>query len=273
MRKNGKNDIVKFVNRVGGHAVRFGSDYQSLVEYVGSVSCDLADALMRPRRLRWRDFAYYLDLCGLRTLPIVLGICTLMGVVVGFQAGFYMRDYGLEMLTADATAYAVLKELGPLLAAVIATGRAGSAFAAELGTMRVNDEIAALETMGIRPGRFLVVPKVLALALALPVLTVFGDMAGLFGGWLVGDFYLDIPTGVYVDRTCRAMTPVIMLLGLVKSFVFAVLIALIGCRKGMTAGADAQGVGRAATQAVVAGVFAVVISDAVMTVLFTVSGW
>ncbi len=275
MRKNDKYPvrITRMISDVGSSAWRLGGGYQSLIAFIGEISRDTLVTLLHPRRMRWNDFAYYLDLCGARTLPIVIGICTLMGIVVGFQAGFYMRDYGLELLVAEATAYSVLKELGPLLVAIVATGRAGSAFAAELGTMKVNDEIAALDTMGIRPGRFLVVPKLFALALAMPVLTAFGDVAGMFGGGLVGYFYLDIPAAVFAGRICDEITPAVFLLGLVKSFVFAILIAIVGCWKGMTAPADAQGVGRAATEAVIAGVFAIVISDAVMTVIFTVAGW
>lgn len=265
--------ITRIISDVGGSAWKFGTDYQSLIAFIGETAGDIAAVFACPKRMRWKDFAYYLDLCGVRTLPIVIGICVLMGIVVGFQAGFYMRDYGLELLVAEATAYSVLKELGPLLVAIVATGRAGSAFAAELGTMKVNDEISALDTMGIRPGRFLVVPKIFALAVAMPVLTAFGDVAGMLGGGLVGYCYLDIPAAVFISRICNEITPMVFLLGLVKSFVFALLIALVGCRKGLMAPADAQGVGRAATEAVIAGVFAVVISDAVMTVIFTVAGW
>ena len=240
MKRNDKYPvrITRMISDVGSSAWRLSSGYQSLIAFIGEITGDTVGTFLRPGRMRWKDFAYYLDLCGARTLPIVIGICTLMGVVVGFQAGFYMRDYGLELLVAEATAYSVLKELGPLLVAIVATGRAGSAFAAELGTMKVNDEIAALDTMGIRPGRFLVVPKIFALAVAMPILTAFGDVAGMLGGGLVGYFYLNIPAAVFVGRICDEITPLVFLLGLVKSFVFAILIALVGCWKGMTAPAD-----------------------------------
>ncbi len=261
--------VGELITDVGSRAVRVTNGYQSLVEFVGETTGDLLETLLKPQRFRWRDFLYYLGMCGSATLKIVASICFLIGMVLVFLSGFYMRDYGLEMLVADGVGYAVCREIGPLMVAIVATGRAGSAFAAEIATMKANEEIDALQTMGIRPGRYLVIPKLLALVIALPLLTVFGDLIAIIGGMLVSAVYMDIPMQIFWGRICNIVTPTVFVMGIFKSFVFAVLIALIGCRKGLAARANAQGVGAAATDAVVASVFAIVIADAIMATLFT----
>src|SRR5574344_2152592 len=162
------------------------------VVFIGRVTAAFP-SLFRRRGLRRRETAYYLDLCGAKSLPIVLLICYLMGLVLGFQAAIQMRKVGTEIFVVDLVGFSILKEFGPLMVAFIATGRAGSAFAAEIGTMQVDEEVSALATLGIRPESYLVLPKLIAMLIALPVLTVFGDMAGLLGGMTVGVGVLDIP--------------------------------------------------------------------------------
>ena len=234
---------------------------------------DTAAALRQRRKLRWRAVGYYLDLCGAQALPIVLLICFLMGITLGFQAAVQMRKFGTEIFVADLVGFAVLKEFGPLMVALIATGRAGSAFAAEIGAMKVEEEISALTTMGISPVRFLVVPKLLAMVLALPMLTVFGDVAGLLGGLAVGIVYLDIPASTYLLRMAEVLTPPVFLLGVLKSFFFGAMVALVGCREGFLSSPDSQGVGRAATSAVVQAILLLVILDTVITVIYSFWGY
>ena len=229
--------------------------------------------LFRRRGLRWQDVRYYLDLCGTQSLPIVILISVLMGAVLALQAALQMQKVGTEIFVVDLVGYAVIKEFGPLMVAMIATGRAGSAFAAEIGTMKVNEEISALATMGIRPEGYLVFPKLLAMVLAMPVLTVFGDAAGILGGMFVGVSWLEFPAAVYWERTVTALNPVSLLLGVLKSIPFSVLITLCGCYCGFTASGDAQGVGRGATRAVVLSIFYVVVADAVITMLYSFIGY
>ena len=174
---------------------------------------------------------------------------------------------------ADLVGFSILKELGPLMVAMIATGRAGSAFAAEIGTMKVNDEISALETMGFAPSRFLVIPKMLAMVLVAPVLTVFGDVIGIVGGFVVGTTMLGLPLMAYYNRTVEVLYPMVFILGMVKSIVFALIIAVIGCLRGFQAECNAQGVGRATTSAVVTSIFLIVIADAVLTIIFSLMGY
>ena len=148
--------------------------------------------LFTKKGLRKREIRYYLDLCGVQSVPIVVLICLLMGAVLGLQAALQLRKVGTEIFTVDLVGFAVLKEFGPLMVAMIATGRAGSAFAAEIGTMKVNEEISALATMGIRPEAYLVLPKLIAMLIAMPLLAVIGDVAGIAGGMIVGVTYLDL---------------------------------------------------------------------------------
>ena len=240
--------------------------------FLGAVTLALPSLFSR-RGLRRREIRYYLDLCGVQSVPIVILICFLMGAGVALQSVLQLRKFGTEVFTADLVGFAVLKEFGPLMVAIIATGRAGSAFAAEIGTMKVNEEISALQTMGIRPEAYLVLPKLLAMLASMPLLAAIGDVAGLAGGMAIGVSYTDLTFAVYWERTVSALDSITFLLGIVKSVVFAVLISLCGCYCGFTADGDAQGVGRGATKAVVSSIFFVVIADAVLTVLYSFIGY
>lgn len=243
-----------------------------MLVFLGAVVVALPELFHRRTR-RWREFFYYFDLCGCQSLLIVLLICYLMGVVLGIQGAIQMSKVGTEIFMVDLIGFSVLKELGPLMVAIIATGRAGSAFAAEIGTMKVNEELSALKTLGISPEGYLVLPKLCAMILALPLLSVCGDAAGVLGGMTVGVSYSGIPVAAYWTRTIDVLDIATMLVGLSKSLVYAVLITLAGCYCGFSGSGDAQGVGRSATRAVVMSIFLVVISDAVMTVLFSLAGW
>lgn len=243
------------------------------VAFFGAALIGCRDALLSPGRLRKRDLFYYIDLCGVQSVPIVVLICYLMGLILGFQGATQMRKFGAEIYVADMVGFSVLKELGPFMVAVICTGRAGSAFAAEIGTMRTDDEINALDTMGILPERFLIAPKMLAMLIVMPLLTVFGDVAGLLGGLSVGVLYMDLPASAYIERSAAVLNMLSFTSGILKSFVFAVLITLCGCYQGFRSEPDAQGVGRSATGAVVLSIFAVTAADAVITVIYTLWGW
>ncbi len=250
----------------------FGSRIAAPLIFIGAVAIALPSFFTR-RGFRKREFNYYIDLCGVQSVPIVLLICFLMGTGVSLQSVLQLRKFGAEVFNADLVGFAVLKEFGPLMVAIIATGRAGSAFAAEIGTMKVNEEISALQTLGIRPEAFLVLPKLFAMLLVLPLLTAIGDVAGIAGGMTIGVAYTDVPIEVYWSRTLSALDCVTFMIGIVKSVVYAGLISLCGCYFGFAAAGDAQGVGRGATKAVVSSIFFVVIADAILTLLFSFIGY
>jgi len=199
-------------------------------------------------------------------------ICFLMGLILGFQSAVQLHQFGADIFIVDFVGLTICVELGPLMVAMICTGRAGSAFAAEIGTMKVSEEVDALVTMGLDPCRFLTLPKVLALVAAMPLLTVFGDLTGIAGGFVVGMAKLDIPFVAYFARTARVISPWHMAQGLIKSVVFALLVGAVGCLRGLRTEGGAQGVGGATTSAVVTGIFLIVLADTALTMVFNVLG-
>ena len=240
--------------------------------FLGEFAAAFVQAIKNPKKVRWRELFYYMDTCGRQALPIVMLICFLMGLILGFQAALQLAQFGTDIYVADLVGLSIVKELGPLMVAIICTGRAGSAFAAEIGTMKVNEEIDAMYTMGIEPFRFLAFPKVMALLICLPLLTIFGDLAGVLGGYVVGVYKLDLPSVAYWTQSMKAISWTDILEGIIKSGVFAFFIASIGCVQGLEASKDAQGVGRAATSTVVQGILQIIIADSLLTVLFSSLG-
>ena len=259
---NGENRLTeRIIDRISAPLV-----------FIGAVTM-AAPSFFTRRGFRKRELLYYLDLCGTQSVPIVVLISFLMGGCMALQGLLQMQKFGTEIFIADLVGFATFKEFGPLMIAIIATGRAGSAFAAEIGTMKVNEEISALQTMGIRPEAYLVMPKLLAMLITMPLLTVIGDIAGIFGGMAVGVSCAELPAAIYWERTLQALDCATFLLGIFKTVFFAILITLCGCYHGFQASGDAQGVGRGATQAVVSSIFLLVIGDTVLTLLFSIFGY
>lgn len=267
------NPIVDMLDKIGSAAAIISADVHFFICFLGDLAKASARIIRHPGKLRVKDMFYYMDLCGSQALPIVLCICYLMGVILGFQFALQAQKVGAEVYVADGVGFSILKELGPLMVAIISTGRAGSAFAAEIGTMKVNEEISALQTMGFSPVGFLVVPKLLAMLITMPLLIVFGDFAGLLGGFTVGITMMKLTPAVYINRTLEVLLPSTLTMGVLKGLVFATIIALIGCMRGFQSSSDAQGVGRAATSAVVSSIFLIVVADAILTRLYTLWGY
>lgn len=257
------------VEVIGRKTYNFASDCGDMCAFVGEIAVAMWQAVLHPRRVRWRETLYYMDMTGSDAVPIVAVITYLMGLILGFQAAVQMQRFGGDIFVADLVALSIVKELGPLMVAIIATGRAGSAFAAEIGTMKVSEEVDAMVTLGLVPSRFLVVPKVLAMLVTLPLLTVFGSAVGIVGGLTVGTLQLDLPSVTYLSRTVQAVSLLDITEGLLKSVVFAVLVAGVGCMRGFETGDDAQAVGRSATSAVVSGIFLIIVFDCIITMLFS----
>lgn len=256
------------VTRIGQAAVEFLADAREVLQFTGEIMIGLWEALLHPGRVRWRETWLYMERAGMDALPIVALISFLMGLIMGFQAAVQMSQFGADIYVANLVGLAIVRELGPLLTAIIAAGRSGAAFAAEIGTMKVAEEVDALQVMGLDRARFLVTPKLLALVLMLPCLTLFADLVGILGGLTVGMAWLDLPFQVYMRQTRVALVAWDVYSGVVKSLAFAVLIAGIGCLRGFQAGTDAESVGRSTTSAVVSGLFLIILADAVFTVLF-----
>lgn len=252
---------------VANATLKLGGDILDLVGFIGTVTASIVSALRHPRKIQWRETLYYMDKTGADAVPIITVTCFLMGLILGYQGVIQMGRFGIDLFVADLVGLALVKELGPLMVAMICTGRAGSAFAAEIGTMKVNEELDAMETMGLDVPRFLVLPKMFALVCVLPLLTVIGDIVGILGGMLVGVLKSNVSLPEYYNRTITAIPISGVMEGMLKSVVFAVLIAGIGCLRGFEADSNAKGVGRATTSSVVSGIFLIVVADAIITTL------
>ncbi|MDX2166948.1 MAG: MlaE family lipid ABC transporter permease subunit [Deltaproteobacteria bacterium] len=259
-----------FIDRAGTWGLDALASARRFVAFTGEVLLGLLDAARHPAKMRWRDVWLYMQRAGYEALPIVSLISFLMGLITAFQAATQLSQFGADIYVANLVGLSITRELGPLMTAIIAAGRSGAAYAAEIGTMKVNEEVDALEAMGLDRTRFLITPKVVALVVMLPLLTLFADLVGILGGLFVAVFKLDLPAVVYFRQMRLYMVPWDIGQGLVKALVFAVLIATIGCLRGLEARESAESVGRTTTSAIVAGIFAIICADAVFTVLFNV---
>lgn len=252
---------------VGRATVKVWEDIRGLIAFVGELCFDLTQALLNPRRVRWKDAFLVAETAGVNALPIIALISFLMGLIMAFQSAIPMRQFGADIFVADLVAISMVRELGPLMTAIVLAGRSGSAFAAELGTMKVNEEIDALTTMGLDPVRFLVVTRVIAAVVMTPLLTIFSNLLGVVGGAVVF-LTLRYPLITYANRVVASVDIVDLAGGLFKAFVFGILIAGIGCLRGLETKTGASAVGEAATRAVVSGIFLIILTDGIFGVLF-----
>jgi len=258
------------VDTVGEFSWDVVQNAHETVEYVGALSLGLFRAVVRPSTVRWRDTIGYMTRVGADALGIVSLVSGLMGVILAFQMASQLQQYGADVYVADIVGLSITRELGPLMTAIIIAGRSGSAFAAEIGTMKVNEEVAALDAMGLDRVRFLVLPKVIALLAMMPILIVFADLCGIFGGLLVGVTFLDLPVGIYIDQTVSRIVLWDVVQGMIRAQCYAVVIAAVGCLRGLQTRQGAQGVGTSTTSAVVSGILLVIVTNAILAVVFYV---
>ncbi len=254
--------------RIGNTVVAGLKATQLTLDFVGSLVLALGGTLRRPQTGNWHAIAPLMNRAGTDAIPTVTLISFLIGFAMAFQAAVQLKAFGANIYVADLVGLSITRELGPLMTAIIVGGRSGAAFAAELGTMKVSEEVDALRTMGFGPMRFLVLPRVLALFFVLPVLALLADLAGITGGVVVGVVNLDLTLVSYLNQTERALGLWDVLQGLVKSGVFGIAIGLISCHQGLAAVGGAEGVGRRTTAAVVSSILALIVIDAAFTLLF-----
>jgi phospholipid/cholesterol/gamma-HCH transport system permease protein len=261
----------KLLEQVGGGAIELGYDIADLVAFIGESTLAFRRALLRPKLVRWREVLEFADITGVDALPIIALLGFLIGLITAFQSAVPLRAYGADLFVANLLGLSLLRELGPLLTAVILAGRSGSAFAAEIGTMKVEEEIDALVTMGLDPVLFLVVPRTLAAVVMMPLLTIFLEICGLAGGAIVMRSF-GIPPTSYIHQLLSALTLHDLLGGLVKSVVFGILVAGIGCYRGLGTGSGPSAVGASTTSAVVSGIVLIILADGVFSVLYYMLG-
>jgi phospholipid/cholesterol/gamma-HCH transport system permease protein len=259
--------FLSSVDSIGQATVRLLADFKSQVSFAGEVCVKLLRALIHPGRHRWRDTLVIAEKSGANAVGITALLGFLIGLILAFQSTVSMRKFGAEIFVADLVTISLFRELGPLLTAFILASRSGSAFAAELGTMKVNEEIDALTTMGIDPIRFLVVPRVIAAVFVTPLLTMFNNFFGLIGCGLVMVSVGFAPVAV-LNQIREAAYLGDMFGGLAKTLVFGTLISGIGCLRGLQTGTGPSAVGDSATRAVVSSIVAIVIADGVFAVVY-----
>ena len=255
------------IEEVGFAAYGVWRDIRSQLEFIGETSAALVFAARHPGTVRWKDVWRICERVGADALPIVALISFLLGMILAFQSAVPMKRFGAEIFVADLIGLSMLRELGPLMTAILLAGRSGAAFAAEIGTMRVNQEVDALTTMGLSPVRFLVTPRIIAAVLMTPLLTLFSGLVGMLGGALTMQSF-SIPIVTFLKEIDSAVTMTDFLAGFVKSFVFAVLVAGIGCLRGLQTKVGASAVGDSATRAVVSGIILLVVVDGLFAVAY-----
>src|SRR5512132_555532 len=257
------------VEEIGVITAGMGEDLRQQIVFIGETAAALFYAVLHPSTIRWKDVWRICERVGADALPIVALISFLLGVILAFQSAIPMRKFGAEIFVADLIGLAMLRELGPLMTAILLAGRSGAAFAAEIGTMTVNQEIDALTTMGLDPVRFLVTPRIIAAVLMTPLLTLFAMLVGMLGGAFTMLSY-GVPFVTFVKEVDGIVNVQDFMAGWIKSFVFAVAIAAIGCLRGLQTAAGASAVGDAATRAVVSGIILLVVVDGVFAVIYFV---
>jgi len=256
----------------GRSAVSTLTQWLAMLSFIGEIALGLADWLVHPSRIRWRVVLFNLRSAGFDALPIVGLLSFLLGVVVAYQGADQLRQYGANIFVADLVGLSMLREFAPLITAIIVAGRSGSAYAAQIGTMTVTEEIDAMRTIGIEPMELLVLPKILALVIALPLLTVFADGLGIFGGMLMAQTQLGVGFGEFLDRLVKAVSLTSYFVGIGKAPVFAAIIVVVGCFQGFRTHGGADSVGRQTTRSVVQSIFLVIVADALFSVAFSVLG-
>ena len=262
----------ELIIQVGKSAHESVQSTTEVITFVGHTVSAIGQALLHPHTLRLPSISRHVEETGIRALPIVGLMAVMISIVIGYQSVAQLRPYGGEDYTVNLVAVSILREMGVLITAIMVAGRSGSAFAAEIGVMRARDEVDALNVMGLNPMAMLVVPRVIALVITLPLLTFFADMMGLLGGAMISRILLDISPLQYVQRVHQVADTNDLFVGLIKAPIFGFLIAIVGCMHGLKVRGSAESVGTETTRAVVKAIFVVIVLDALFSIFFEALG-
>ena len=261
--------LRSLVERVGAAAISQGYEGRDLLNFFGLVCVTAARVILQPGRVRFTSVAAHIEQVGFNAMPIVGLLSFLIGIVLAYQGADQLRAFGAEIYTVNLLAISSLREIGVLLTAILIAGRSGSAFTAEIGTMKVNEEIDAMQTLGLDVTEVLVLPRLLAVVIALPLLVFFADMAALAGGALMSSVALGLSTPQFISQLRGALHFSTYWTGMVKAPVFALLIGLVGCYEGLKVEGGAESVGRMTTKSVVVSIFLVIVADAIFSIVFS----
>ena len=257
-----------FIIRMGDATYKFFADMKWMIVFLGDFTIAVFYAITHPKSIRWREVFYYLEKTGVDALPIVILIQFLIGVTMAFLGASQLKQFGANIYVADLVSLAMVLGVGPIMTAVIVAGRSGSAFAAEIGTMKVSEELDAMTALGLDHQRFIVLPKVIAVVIAMPCLMIISDIFGILGGAVIAVTSLDLTLTTYLDQTIKSLELYIIIRGLVNTVCFAILLSAVGCMRGFEAKGGPESVGECTTSAVVSAIFLIVIANAVMTVIY-----
>lgn len=260
--KNSYGVVIRF----GETVIKSASNIKILVSFIGSVLFSFAYICRHPGALRINDTILCMEKTGVNAVPIVALISFLLGLVISFMSSLQLQQFGANLYVASLVAIAMVSELGPIMTAIVVAGRSGSAFAAEIGTMKISEEVDALFVMGFDPTLFLAIPRILASVIVVPLLTLFSNIFAIAGGLVVGVFILDLTITSYISQTIKVLTVFEVVWGMSKSIIFAVLISWVGCLRGFQTRGGADAVGNAATSAVVSGIFLIILFDSMFAV-------
>jgi len=258
---------ANIIEQIGEAFMSFVADVAMVIAFIGELLRALVYACMHPRSVRWGDVLFYMKRAGVDGLPIVSLISLLLGLIIAFMSSLQLKQFGANIYVASLVGVAMVRELGPIMTAILVAGRSGSAFAAEIGTMIVNEEVDALAVMGFDTTRFLIVPKVIASMLVVPLLSLYASIFGILGGMIIGVTGLDLSVYTYTKQTMDSIDTFGVVSSLIKASVFAMIIAGIGCQRGSQVRGGAESVGAATTSAVVSAIFLIIVCDSAFAII------
>lgn len=269
---DGRRSLADRIEDIGRTSVSIWQTVVEITGFLGQVIAALGSLVIHPRRLRLTSLVHHMQEVGLHAVPIVALMSFLIGVVLAFQGSAQLRQFGAEVFVVDLIAIAILRELGILLTAIIVAGRSGSAFTAAIGSMKMREEVDAMRTLGLDPVQILVVPRVLALMLMLPILGLISDISGLVGGAMMSWIDLGVSPAVFQARLVADIGLWHFSVGIIKAPFFALIIGVVGCYEGLKVGGDAESLGRLTSTSVVVSIFMVIVADALFSVFFALVG-
>jgi len=269
-----KDEIdLPLLDRIGSASLRVKGSAGDMLDFIGQVFLSFSRMFTGKAIFRRSDFLIYMQQAGAEAILIVTIINLLIGLIIAFIGAVQLEMFGAEIYVADLVGLAMVRELAPMMTAIIMAGRSGAAYAAQLGTMMVNEEIDALITFGFNPIDFLVLPRLMALVLMMPLLTLYADFIGIIGGMTVGVGLLGISFEQYYEETINALSPLTFILGIIKGTIYGFLVGFAGCYRGMQSGRSSAAVGASTTSAVVTGIIMIIVASAVTTIIYYSMGW
>lgn len=272
VRKPRPNTLIKIIERIGKASLEALDLAACFVAFIGDITRHLIATIARPARFRFSLTMTQIELSGFNAIPIISLISFLIGIVIAYQGALQLGKLGAEIYTINLLAVTILREMGILLSAIVIAGRSGSTFAAEIGSMKINEELDAMHTIGMNPMEVLVLPRVIGLTISLPILTLIANFFGVIGGGLIVWLVMDISPTMFANQFVSSFSPWTFWVGLIKAPVFAAIIAVIGCYEGMQVSGSAESLGTHTTRAVVESIFLIIVFDALFSIFFGVIG-